>query len=479
MSNVFRFAFVSLFIFNLSVSNARAASAEFHFPEPKVEKLSNGLEVVWFQSDRLPLIDLMVMTRAGYAKDPLGKSGTSELLAATLDRGAHGLNARQLGVKLDRLGAAHSISTDDDGFTIGVHGMSEDAPELLDYLSKVTLHPDFPADEIKREHERLLDRWRHLGDSTDAIASLALHRILAANTPYGRGSLLSAKEFQKVSRSDVLEFYNRYFTPENSLLVVVGKVPSEKFREQIVNTFTSWKPASKSLDHSSMLSKAPPSHFTDSRIQLKKGYSILVVHRPGLNQAQIRMGFIAPPLQVPDHHAWVVANALIGEYFYSRLNAILRDRLGLTYGVSSGLTFQKELNRFSLQSSTQNKNVGELYKRTFDILVDLKKNGASDSEVALARDYRVGGFPLSLSTLHSIASRWLGLKLFGLSIDYLKEFPEKVEKVQTAEVSQALSKYLDMDHLVTVIAGDAPAIEASLKKSGIGNFKRVEVKDLE
>ena len=97
----------------------------------------------------------------------------------------------------------------------------------------------------------------------------------------------------------------------------------------------------------------------------------------------------------------------------------------------------------------------------------------------MAKEYLVGGFPLSTSTLGSVASRWLGGYIFELGPDYLNEFIPRVSKVSPADVIAAVTRNIDLDKLVIVVAGDAKEIEKSLRAAKFTDFKRVSARDLE
>lgn len=445
-----------------------AFTVEIKLPQPEIETLPNGLKVVWFVSSKLPVIDLSLLVKSGFRHDPVGKSGTAELLALTLDRGAGGLSAEQIARTVDRLGASRYSSTDEDTFSVGIHGLSLDASVLLDLLGKMILQPEFSEIEIKKEHARLLDRWSHIGDNSETLAALAYQRLVAAGTAYGRGNFSSIKEFKKVGQKEVIDFYRHHFTPKNSILMVVGKVDRTLFRKQIDSIFGEWRGEEPSRTKFT---------FSDSRLKSKKG-EIVLVERPNQSQAQIRLGFKAPLINVPEHYSLTIANTLLGEYFNSRLNSVIRDQLGLTYSISSSFSYSKDFATFGIGSATRNEAVGQVIQKMLEILRVLKKIGVKEEEVELAKDYLIGGYPLGVSTLYGVASRWLTGTIFDLGPDFLNEFVPKVSAQKGAEVWGAVKKYFELENIKIVVAGDSKEIFASLKKSGLTRVKVVGVKDL-
>jgi zinc protease len=448
-----------------------AGAGEIRLPVPEIETLPNGLQLAWFVSDSLPVVDLALMVKSGSRDDAPGKSGTTELLSSVLDRGNAGMSAQELAHAVEMLGASRYASADDDNFSIGMHGLAPDAATLLDLLGKMALHPDFPEAEVKREHDRLLDRWSHISDYSESLVSLAYRRELSAGTSYGRGGFLSIREFGAVGRQDVLDYYRKNFTPKNSILMIVGRVNKPEFRKEVLRIFgtpEAWKGEIPARNWRK---------YADRRVPHKKG-AIVIVDRPDLTQAEVRIGFLAPLVQAPEHYSLAVANALLGEYFNSRLNLLIRDKLGLTYGISSAFSYSKDFATFTISSATRNEMVGQLIRHTLEVLKDLKKGPLPAEEVKTAKEYLVGGFPLSTSTLGAVASRWLAGYIYDLGPNYLNEFVPKVSAVTTEQVLAAVAKDFRLDDLVITVAGDAKAITKSLDDAKLRPVLRVEPKQL-
>ena len=453
-----------------------AAVSSYKLPVPEREMLPNGLEILWFLSDALPTIDLSLIVRTGFRDDLPGKSGTAELISVLLDRGVKGMSATEVARAIESLGGVRNVSVEDDHLSIAIHGLAGDASRFLDLLGKIALQPEIADLEFKREHQRLLDRWNHIEDSSEVLAALVYHRILARGTVYGRGSFYSAQEFKKVSRKDLADFHKAHFLPNKSSLVVVGRANRIEFKQQIEKVFGSWAGPAESRMASAPVKAAHT--YSDQRLAFQGNPPIFIVDRPGATQAQIRLGFQAPPYQSPDQAALRVANALTGVYFNSRLNSLIRDKLGLTYGINSSLNYAKDYAEFSIVSSTKNENVGYLIQKTLDVLKGLKTDPIPAEEVDMAKNYILGGFPLTAATLSSVASRWLEGYLLGVGPNHLNEFEASIHAVTPQAVQNAIKKYFDLDRLTIVLAGDSKAIQSGLVKLKPFTIKQVRVQDL-
>jgi zinc protease len=464
------FTLILALTFTAGVSAALASPdlTNFRLPLPDIEKLPNGLTVAWFVDDKLPVVDLALLVQSGTRNDPRGKSGTVEMTTRMLERGANGKTASEMAHRVESLGASAFASSDEEGITIGMHGLSQDAPALLEMLGWMTRFPNLQPAEFDREKILLGESWKHLTDSADSVSGYVFGKAIVNGTVYERGALSSLKELPKVSLADIRNFHKANFVPSNSVLMVVGRVDHRAFREQILSLFGSWK---GSVPKKANLSVRNPKYNT-------KRDEIVIVDMPGLPQAQIRLGFKTPGIHSPKRHALAVANALLGEYFNSRLNLIVRDRLGLAYGIQSSLTYFKEAAFFSIGSATATANTGRLLEETIHQLRLLKAADVLAEEVETSKDYLIGGYPLSVSTLGAVASRWLNGYTFQLGPDYMNEFMPKIAAVTRESVVQAVDEAFQLDQLVVVVAGDAKVIEKSLKEKGFKHFRRILAKSL-
>ncbi|GEM_PF-2052304 len=447
---------------------AAADLTSFRLPLPLVEKLPNGLTIAWFVDDKLPVVDVALLVQSGTRYDPIGKSGTTELTANMVERGAHGISASEMSHRVESLGASGFANADEEGITIGMHGLSQDAPAFLEMVAWMAREPNFLEAEFTRERDQLGENWRHLSDSAESVSGYVFGKAILNGTVYERGALDNAAALKKLKLSDVKAYHRANFVPPNAVLTIVGRVDRAEYRKRILALFGDWKGA---------LPRKPNVVIRNSKFLTKKD-EILIADMPGLPQAQIRLGFRIPGIRSPKRHALEVANALLGEYFNSRLNLIVRDRLGLAYGIQSSLTYFKESAFFSIGSATATPNTGKLLEETIHQLRLLKAADVLAEEVETSKEYLIGGFPLSVSTLSSIASRWLSGYAFNLKTDHLNEFMPQISAVTRESVVESVDEAFHLDKLIVVVAGDANQIEKSLKEKGFKRFRRIPVKSL-
>jgi predicted Zn-dependent peptidase len=202
---------------------------------------------------------------------------------------------------------------------------------------------------------------------------------------------------------------------------------------------------------------------------------VLIVHRPGSVQSEIRVGHVGLERATPDYFPISIANMLLGGTFTSRLNLNLRERHGFTYGVRSGFAFRSSPGPFQVSTAVANDvtaaAVGEIIRE----LEGLAHNGATEEEVAATKDFAAGIFGLQLETVGQIATRLTQSIVFGLSDDYYHRYRDNIRGVSVEEVSAAARSHLRPHEAQIVIVGDADDIRPALEALELGS---VEVTDL-
>lgn len=464
-------------ILKLLLGAALAFSAEpTKYPAPQIDQLPNGMKIAWFKDDRLPTLELSFLFPFGNRDDEEGKSGQSEMVAAMLDRGSAGKTAREIQNQVENLGASRQMIASEDSFSVGAYGFSKDAGELLSVMADILLKPDFSVDELESEKAKLADRWARIGDSADALAGIVAHRLVTRGTSYGRGSLQKVSELKKIQREDLVRFHRKFFVPESCVLAIVGRYDREALRKKIIAQFAGWKSGtSPGLAPGS--SKARP-HFTDPRLGNVDYQEVVLVDRPGLSQAEVRLVQKGPSPKSPHRYPLMVGNALMGEYFHSRLNTLIRDQLGLTYGIGSQISYSMDQGRIRIVSATRNEKVGTLIHKAIGVVSEVVSGQITDEEIKTSKEYLMGSFPLGMATLSSVANRWVSGYFGDLGPEYLNEFIPKVSAVTKEEVIRAMKAEIHPKKFFVVVAGDAKAIRPVLEKDGFKKIRLLQVKDL-
>ena len=194
------------------------------------------------------------------------------------------------------------------------------------------------------------------------------------------------------------------------------------------------------------------------------GRRIVVVDRPGSPQSELRIGHLGVPRSNPDFHAISVLNALLGGLFGSRLNSLLREQKGYTYGVHSSFDMRVGSGPFAVRTAVQTEFTVPSVVETLGELQRIREGLVTDEELTIARDYLVGVFPLRYETSGQVAGAIGGLVAHGLPDDELDRYRPAIAAVSAEQVLAAAQRYIRPDEAVVVIVGDADAFVPALDR---------------
>jgi predicted Zn-dependent peptidase len=215
----------------------------------------------------------------------------------------------------------------------------------------------------------------------------------------------------------------------------------------------------------------------DERLAFEPGEStaaalptrLAVVARPRAPQSELRIGHVAASRSTPDYHALLVANAILGGQFVSRINLNLREDKGFTYGARTAFEFRRMPGPFVLQVGVQTGATADAIEECLRELSDIRgERPPSSEELALGIAGLTRGYARNFETADQIARGVMQLALYDLPDDYFAAFVPAVERVTCDEVSRVMAKHLDPDRLTTLVVGDVDAIGRDLGALHLG-----------
>jgi len=438
------------------------------FQNPDIEKLDNGLHVVWFLDDSLPLIYYSMIIEGGYKMDPPAHSGTLKLVESLLDRGVKDLSAFELAKGIEDLSASKGIGTGGDYQFVDISGFYFDYKKLLFYLKKMIREPIFSESEVILQKKRLIESILQSKESVKDIGEFYFKRLLQGGTVYSKSQFTSLDELAGITRDDIIKLHRSVFVPNKSWLLVVGRGNKKLIKKEILNQFSDWKEDTKKIE---------PTIQDPEWLKGTKS-NILIVDKPGQTQSYVFVGQRAPKKEEVNTYALEIFNSTLGGSFTSRLMQDLREKKGLTYGIGSQIVYNKEHSLFYVSSFTQTVTTGELLKNILEHLSKIQREGCTAEEIQFSKKYLIGAFPVYLNKIEEIANKWLFSYLDGYGENYLNFYPENIEKIELEKLNFEIKKYLNIDQLKIVISGDAKKIKLSLIKNGFSEFSVIPYSDI-
>lgn len=425
---------------------------------PKIQKakLANGLDVWLVEKHELPVVALNLVIQAGSDHDPIQKPGIASMTADLIDEGTKHRDALKIADELDFIGASLAVRSEVDGSSITLHAITKRLNEALNVFADVVVNPTFPQTELERIRKQRETSLLQQKDRPPAIATNVFRHVLYGSShPYGNDASGTESSLKEMTRDDLVNFYNEYYRPNNSTLIVVGDVTLTDITNRLEKLLAAWTPATVPV-----LSLPP--------VPAAEKCKLYLVDKPGAAQSEIRIGYPAAARNTPDFFAINLMNRILGGQYTSRINLNLRERHGFTYGARSGFTFNKEAGPFVASAGVATAKTDSSL-REFKYEIDrMCQDGVTSEELAFVKEGFAGNFALTFETASQIAGALQNIILYNLPEDYYNHYLENIENVSIDEVQKAAKKYLDSSRMAFVVVGDLKTIREGSEKLGLG-----------
>ncbi len=410
-------------------------------PIGKRSVLENGMILLLSEKHDIPMITVSMAIKAGNIAEPADKPGISGMTASLLTQGTERRSAQQISSEIDFIGGSLSTGGGSDFSSASLKVLTKDVRTGLDLLSDVLLHPTFNQKEIDRKVKSLLAEIQRQKDEPGIVASQAFEKLVYGNHPYGRTNDEVAAYLPKLTRQDILDFYRARYSPKDTIIAVVGDTTEQEIVPLLNEYFRNWKQVEQSVAPAAV----PP--VIDAVVVKKIDKKI--------TQANIDLGNIGITRENPDYYAVMIMNYILGGGgFSSRLMDNIRDNKGLAYDVHSAFSAQKESGIFTVSIQTKNESANEVIVETLKEMRRIQNEPVSEKELADAKAYLTGSFPLRMDTSAKIAGMLTSIEFYNLGLDYPQRFPGLINSVTREDLQRVARKYLHPDKMAIVVVAD-------------------------
>ncbi|MDZ7842087.1 MAG: pitrilysin family protein [Gammaproteobacteria bacterium] len=404
---------------------------------------ANGARVYFVETHQIPMVQYAVGFDAAGARDPEDRHGLASLVNTLMDDGAGGMDEETVAEKLAAVGARYSSQSARDMSTLELKVLSEGSylEPAVDVFAQIIARPDFPADALERERRRTLVGIEQARQSARDVAQRVFYAELFAGHPYGHMPEGDEQSVKKITRADLISFHERYYTGANAVVAIVGdlsRARAEETAEKIVGLLPEGDPAPPlapvaGREKSARVEEPFPSQ-----------QSHLLLGQPGITRDD------------PDYFPLYVGNHILGgSGLISRLSVQIREERGLAYSVYSYFVPMQRRGPYMLGLQTKNEQADNARKIVIETVGRFIDEGPAADELEAARNNITGGFPLRLDSNEEIAGNLLNIAYYGLPLDYLDTYPEKVSAVTIEEIRDAFRRRIDPQQWVQVRVGPA------------------------
>jgi zinc protease len=402
------------------------------------------------------MYDMTIYLKGGHRleADMTNRIGIANLWAAMMNESTKNSTKEEIENQELLLGSNISISSNNSSIVVSVSGLKKNIDKTLALLEERMNNPKFDQKEFDRVKTQVLEGIQNNATQPTVIASQNFARLL-----YGDKNIVgipasgNVETVQGLMLDDVKSFHNRFFNPANAEMVIVGDLTESEIMPKI-SFIEKWQPKSYTVP-------VPPAAPAVEKT------TIYLIDKAGAPQSEIRVGYVALPYDATgDYYRAGLMNFTLGGQFNSRINLLLREEKGYTYGANTRFQGSDIAGPFAggagVKASTTDSSVYYFMK----LINDYRKDGITKEELDFTKKSLSQSEALDYETLDDKANFLYQIQHYNLSKDYVKEQATILDNITQNDINEIAKKRLPSDKMIILVVGNKAEILEGLKGLG-------------
>lgn len=425
-------------------------------PTPRRTQLASGLTVLAYDLPGQYVVSVRLAIPLPLRLEPRAKEGVATILARSLDEGTARHTSTEFARLLERRGVALSAAVGDSGLTVEVDVAKRHLSYALDLLRQCLTEPAFPESDIARH---VATRLAEIEQERSVAAHRAAKQMSATFfDPASRSARPAGgtpETVATITRADVVDFFQRHVAPVGATLVVAGDLGGLDPFAEVGHALQAWQ--------------TPEGHEPagpwDPGTPAEDRARVVLVDRPGSVQTEIVVATPGPDRHVSGGWApYPVLGFVVGGSPTARLDALLREQRGYTYGMRAGFRPRRVGGLFVASGSVRSAVTVEALGDLLSVL-DEARGGFTDAEAEQGRRFLVRTAPARYATADTIADEAAALSYDGLGTDFTNRTLADIATMDAARLTAAYRRFVD-GRWTVVLVGDAAQLGSRLETFG-------------
>jgi len=368
----------------------------------------------------------------------------TDLLAGLLPEGTESKTSREIADEVARIGASLSAGANSDYTIVAASALSQFNDHILELMADVVLNPSFPENEVELAKQNTKESLRQQRAQPSFLASEMVARVMFGDHPY---SIVAPtpESIDRSSRDEFVRFHRTKLVPNSAVLIIVGDVRYDDVLRRLESLFSTWERGEELVTNF----PAPP---------VRTRRTAYVIDRHGSAQSNIVIANSGIVRTSPDYFPMLLLHTVLGANASSRLFMNLREEKGYTYGAYSNLDARRTAGTFRATAEVRTPVTGDSLKEFFYELNRIRNERVSEKEIADAKSYLTGVFPIRLETQEGLTDQLVQIKMLRLPDDYLQLYRDRVQAVTLDDIQRVGQKYVRPDEGALIVVGDGAAV---------------------
>jgi len=392
-----------------------------------VYNLKNGQTVIIEQIKNNPIVTIDTWIKTGSINEDDTNTGISHFLEHLFFKGTKTHPAGDFDKILESKGAVTNAATSKDFTHYYITIDSKHFDLAMELHADMMLHPEIPQQEMDKERKVVIEEIAKSANVPETQCYENLVKMMYKTHPYKRRVLGSENVVENVTRQEVLDYYNKYYTPSNMITLVVGDVEPEHALEEIKKNFNIKyrKPVVNKFKHEKMLTEQTRSTL---KFDTSAGYMLI--------------GFRSADISEKDTYALDILSTVLGSGRTSRLYQTIKDQKQLVNSISAYNSTMKDDGMFVIKASFLPENVNIVEKSVFEEIEKILKDGITDTELTTAKKMIESSTYYDRESVSNIATEMGYLATLTGGTKYYENYLKEINKVTKEDVKRVANKYL-------------------------------------
>ena len=403
-----------------------------------------GIRAWLVEAHDIPFTALEIRFRGGASLDEPGKRGATNLMTATLEEGSADLDSQGFAAAQEALAASFKFDIDDDTLSISARWLTENRDKAVDLLHGALTDPHFDQASVDRVRGQVLSIIASETQDPQALAGEAFRKLAYGDHPYGTSLNGTLDSVQALTREDMFTAKARVMARDRLVVSAVGDITPADLGP-LLDKLLGELPATGA--------PLPPR----ANLTLTGGVTVVPFDTP---QATVIFGEQGLAMSDPDFFAAYVFNEILGAGgFSSRLMEEVREKRGLTYGIYTYLVPKDLAETWQGSFASANGKVAEAIEIVKAEWARAATGKVTDRELADAKTYLTGAYPLRFDGNGNIADILAGMQLNGLPVDYINSRNDRVNAVTKADIARVAQRLIKAEGLRFVVVGQPEGLK--------------------
>jgi predicted Zn-dependent peptidase len=413
--------------------------------------LPNGLRLLTERMPHVRSVSIGVWLARGSRHEPVEQSGIAHFVEHMLFKGTATRSAEDIAQAIDSIGGQMDAFTAKEYASYYIKVLDEHLPLSLDVLSDIVMRPAFSADDIEKEKKVVLEEIKMVEDTPDDLVHELFTESFWAGHPLGRPILGTPDTVSALAESGLRNYFTSTYSAPNLIVAAVGNVEHAQVRELVERAFEQLPRGHEQLN------ETPPTVVPN-----------VIVRHKDLEQSHVCLGTTGYRQDHESRYSSYVLNTILGGSMSSRLFQNVREKRGLAYSVSSGLSAYRDTGSMTIYAGCANDAVSELIDVVVAELRRMKEEPLPASELQRAKDHLKGSLMLNLESTSSRMSHLARQEIYFDRQYSLDETLAGVERVTVDDVQEVARDLFADGGLAATVLGAVNGLQLPQERLALG-----------